>query len=106
MRGAVVAREVAGWLGLVAGMAIFIIALGLLMDQRLLEAVPATFIGFVVFRGGVHLLKSALALRAVLAAEKARESAAPNRPWSDGGRGAVTPAATDSVRRAQVSSRR
>ncbi len=103
MRRAVLAREVAGWLGLIAGMGVFGITLGLLMDQRLFEAVPATFIGFVVFRGGVHLLKSSLALQAVLAAEKARESVARGRTGSGSGRG---PMAAHPSGRAVASSQR
>jgi hypothetical protein len=66
MRGLLMVREVVGWLLLVGGVLVFGLALLLLMDQRLFEAVPAVAVGFVIFRGGIHLLKSALALRVVL----------------------------------------
>jgi hypothetical protein len=65
MRWGIILREVAGWLLLLLGLLVFAITLLLLMDRRILEAIPATAIGFVVFRGGIHLLKSALALGAL-----------------------------------------
>lgn len=65
MRIGLLLREGAGWLLLVVGLAVFGLALLLLLERRIFEAVPATAIGFIVFRGGIHLLKSALALQAV-----------------------------------------
>jgi hypothetical protein len=66
MRVFLMLREVTGWLLLASGMLVFGLALLLLLDQRVFEGVPAAGVGFVIFRGGIHLLKSALALRVVL----------------------------------------
>lgn len=66
MRLLLTLREITGWLLLASGMLVFGLALLLLLDQRVFEGVPAAGVGFVIFRGGIHLLKSALALRVVL----------------------------------------
>lgn len=57
-------REVGGWLLVLAGLYLFGQAYDLLLRRRLFEAVPAVFMGFVVFRGGIHLLKVAVAAQA------------------------------------------
>ena len=57
-------REVAGWLLLVAGLVVFGLVYDLLLRKRVFEAGPLVFVGFVVFRGGLHLLKVAMAARA------------------------------------------
>lgn len=57
-------REIAGWALVVGGLAVFWTAYNLLLAKRVFEAGPVVFIGFVVFRGGVHLLKVAVAARA------------------------------------------
>jgi hypothetical protein len=54
-------REVAGWALILVGLAVFLTAYNLLLDKRVIEAAPLTFMGYVVFRGGVHLLKVAMA---------------------------------------------
>jgi hypothetical protein len=54
-------REVAGWLLVLAGVWQFWNTYGLLTNRRVFEAGPSAFIAFVVFRGGVHLLKVAVA---------------------------------------------
>jgi hypothetical protein len=57
-------REIAGWLMLMAGLGVFAFALfGLLLRGKFVESGPAIMIGFVVYRGGVHLLKVALAAK-------------------------------------------
>ncbi|MBA2227464.1 MAG: hypothetical protein WHU94_03020 [Thermogemmata sp.] len=66
MRLLLMLREITGWLLLAGGMLVFGLSLLLLLDQRVFEAVPAAGVGFIIFRGGIHLLKSALALRVVL----------------------------------------
>jgi hypothetical protein len=72
-------REIAGWLLVGLGLFIFYTCFALLLTDRpprIFETGPLTFIGFVVFRGGIHLLKVAVAARVCL---QARE---PQRPIS------------------------
>lgn len=84
-------RDIAGWLLLGVGLAVFgLCYTELLLKRRLLEAVPATFIGFVVFRGGMHLIKVATAARAAREAAQqippprpARRPLGPNRPAAE-----------------------
>jgi hypothetical protein len=57
------AREVAGWLLLAAGLGVFATAAWMLLLGLPIEGSTMTFIGFIVFRGGVHLLKVATAAR-------------------------------------------
>jgi len=57
-------REIAGWLLILAGLAAFYQSYDFLMRKRVIEAVPLAFIGFVIFRGGIHLLKVAVAAQA------------------------------------------
>jgi hypothetical protein len=66
-------REIAGWLLLLMGLYVFLTCYAMLanIDQppRILEAGPLVVIGFVVFRGGIHLLKVAAAARVCLQAQ-------------------------------------
>lgn len=97
-------REIAGW-GLVAlGLFIFYLCFALLMNTgevvtadgrvivserpRIIEVGPLTFIGFVVFRGGIHLLKVAVAARVCLQAQE-RLDAGGRRPDAVSGRSPV-----------------
>jgi hypothetical protein len=64
MKFAYWSREVAGWLLILAGLLTFWQAYVFLLDRRILEAGPLSFIGFIVFRGGVHVLKVAVAAQA------------------------------------------
>jgi hypothetical protein len=57
-------REVAGWLLILAGLWQFWNTYTLLTNRRIFEAAPSAFIAFVIFRGGVHLLKVAVAAQA------------------------------------------
>lgn len=57
-------REIAGWLLVLAGLWMFWNTYVLLTNRRIFEAAPAAFISFVIFRGGVHLLKVAVAAQA------------------------------------------
>ena len=57
-------REIAGWVLVVIGLYVFLQAYGLLVNKRVFEAGPTVVIGFVVFRGGIHLLKVAVAAQA------------------------------------------
>jgi hypothetical protein len=64
-------REFTGWLLLALGLFIFYVCLLLLLDQppKLLPSGPLTLIGIIVFRGGIHLLKVAVAARVCLQAQ-------------------------------------
>jgi hypothetical protein len=56
-------REFVGWLLLVAGLGVFLQVLIFLNRSRPVEAGVATVVGVFVFRGGIHLLKVAVAAR-------------------------------------------
>lgn len=59
-------RELAGWLLVALGLYIFYICFLALFVERppfILEVGILAFIGFIVFRGGIHLLKVAVAAR-------------------------------------------
>jgi hypothetical protein len=58
------AREAAGWLLVLIGLGMFVMAYDLLLNKRIVEAGPAAFIAFIVLRSGVHLLKVAVAAQA------------------------------------------
>jgi len=57
-------REVAGWGLVLAGLFFFMQSYSLLINKRVFEAAPLSFIGFVVFRGGIHIMKVAVAAQA------------------------------------------
>jgi hypothetical protein len=68
-------RELAGWALVGLGLYLFLICLSILLSGPLtlpqyMEAGPLTVIGIIVFRGGIHLLKVAVAARICLHAEK------------------------------------
>jgi hypothetical protein len=57
-------RELAGWFLVVLGLYLFLICVDRALYARwVLEPVPIMIIGIVVFRGGIHLLKVAVAAR-------------------------------------------
>lgn len=57
-------REIIGWLLVGCGLAVFYVAYQQLLARRVPDVIPLCFIGFVVFRGGLHLIKVAAAVRA------------------------------------------
>ena len=61
-------RELAGWLLVGLGLLVFYVCFSLLLSDRpyILEAGPLTLIGIIIFRGGIHLLKVAVAARICL----------------------------------------
>jgi hypothetical protein len=68
-------REIAGWALVGLGLYFFLVCFAMLMVNPLtipmyLEAGFPAFMGFIVFRGGIHLLKVAVAARICLHAEK------------------------------------
>ena len=57
-------REVVGWVLIGLGLFVFaFVYFGLLRFGHIARSVPLTFIGFIVFRGGIHLVKVAVAAR-------------------------------------------
>src|SRR5207302_6223327 len=56
-------REVAGWMLVGLGLLVFYLCFALLMSRQIFEAGSFTMIGIFVFRGGIHLLKVAVAAR-------------------------------------------
>lgn len=83
-------REIVGWVLVALGLVMFFFAFGFLDAGLILEGGPLTLIGIIIFRGGIHLLKVAVAARVCLKAQEKLEqtSAAPgmlaalNRPAS------------------------
>jgi hypothetical protein len=74
------AREVAGWVLLVLGLFLFYRCYGMvtLPDRAyILEGWVLAFIGIFLFRGGLHLIKVAVAARIC---QESTEPAAPTRP--------------------------
>jgi len=89
-------REIAGWLLVGLGLYVFFIVASLLLDPRItyvpyLSTGPLILMGFIVFRGGIHLLKVAIAARACMhaQAELMRQAKEPARrpsrpaPWEE-----------------------
>jgi len=57
-------REIAGWALIGLGLLVFIIAFFIFLPHHMIvETVPAAFMGFIIFRGGIHLVKVAVAAR-------------------------------------------
>lgn len=61
-------REILGWCLVILGLYIFLVALAILLapppaHPRIFETPAIVVIGIVVFRGGIHLLKVAVAAR-------------------------------------------
>jgi hypothetical protein len=82
-------REVAGWVLVAAGLVGFAFAGVMLTREKAIEASTLTFASFVLFRGGIHLLKVAVAARICQEAAQAGQEQARSRPL----RPAVRPAA-------------
>ena len=79
-------REIAGWILLVLGLLIFYECFALMVSTppRFIQVLPLTFLGFIIFRAGIHMLKvSAAALVCLRTQEQlneARDASAPRRP--------------------------
>ena len=56
-------REVAGWVLMVLGLWLFYQSYSFLMNRMIVQSGPTVLMGIVVFRGGIHLLKVAVAAR-------------------------------------------
>lgn len=73
-------REVAGWLLVGLGLMTFYLSYLMLRNHDVMEAWPLAFIGFILFRGGIHLLKVAVAARLWARAQQGLETRAASRP--------------------------
>ena len=70
-------REVGGWLLVGLGLMIFYGCYAMLQNRQIVETGTLTVIGIFVFRGGIHLLKMAVAAQVCLEAqERATQDAA------------------------------
>ncbi|HEY8506028.1 MAG TPA: hypothetical protein VIL46_15690 [Gemmataceae bacterium] len=95
-------RELVGWVLIGLGVAVFgVCYFEFLRYRRVFEAGPAVFMGFILFRGGIHLLKVAVAARvcgqAAAGAPEPRPAGgngAARRQPGAGGRGDVRPSPT------------
>jgi len=56
-------RELGGWLLICLGLLCFGVVWRFCKQHYVLESVPMTFIGMILFWGGIHLLKVAIAAR-------------------------------------------
>ncbi len=57
-------RELAGWILVILGIISFIFTYTvLLLSGKVVESMVASFISFIVYRGGIHLLKVAIAAK-------------------------------------------
>ena len=90
-------REIAGWLLVAFGIGVFIVCFNLLFEislvrneqtgvdewmrtPRLLTVGPLSIIGIVLFRGGIHLLKVAVAARICWQAQENMRATRPATP--------------------------
>ncbi len=70
-------REAAGWALVLLGLYVFYLCYLFLRDARLIETGSLVVIGVIVFRGGIQLLKVAVAARIC---RETQEQLAPPRP--------------------------
>ena len=84
-------REAAGWALVAVGLWIFFEAFGLWARSHPLGAGAMTVAGIFVFRGGIHLLKVAVAARVCEQANDRLYPAPPARPAQTPRPGAVSP---------------
>jgi hypothetical protein len=73
-------RELAGWLLVGLGLLIFALVYDLCLRHDIFEAWVVLIMGIFVFRGGIHLLKVAVAARACRQAQERLYPAPPPRP--------------------------
>lgn len=74
-------REIAGWALILIGLYVLYLCVAVLLTDRplLLQSGPLALIGIMVFRGGIHLLKVAVAARVCLHADRTAEKPQPGR---------------------------
>jgi hypothetical protein len=73
-------REIAGWLMVALGLFGFYVCFVLVLYRQILEAWPWTIVSVVLFRGGIHLLKVAVAARICMQATERAEEQRPAAP--------------------------
>jgi hypothetical protein len=79
-------REILGWVLVVIGLYLFMVTVAILLTQppqhpRILEAPALVIIGIIVFRGGIHLLKVAVAARVCMQTQtEAKKEPAAEKP--------------------------
>ena len=58
-------REILGWVLVILGLYVFLVCMAILLkpNPSILEAPALVVIGVIIFRGGIHLLKVAVAAR-------------------------------------------
>jgi hypothetical protein len=75
-------REIAGWALLVLGLFMFYLCYEMISRRMVWEAGQWSIVGIIVFRGGIHLLKVAVAARVCMQAvdEISGDRVGPARP--------------------------
>ena len=67
-------REIMGWILVGLGLLVFYMCVVLFFNHLVIQVGPLFVIGIVVFRGGIHLLKVAVAARICLQAQEKTEA--------------------------------
>jgi hypothetical protein len=68
-------REIFGWFLVGLGLYMFYLSYAMMMNRMIWEAGQWSVVGIIVFRGGIHLLKVAVAARVCLqAADRVKDS--------------------------------
>jgi hypothetical protein len=85
-------REVMGWVLMVLGLWLFYQSYVFVMNKNFIGSGPTVLMGIVVFRGGIHLLKVAVAAKVCRQAPvEARPSASRPQPVRPQRRATVVP---------------
>ena len=63
-------REIAGWLLVALGLVAFWTVYEMSLQYHIFELIPMMVVGIFLFRGGIHLLKVAVAARACREAQR------------------------------------
>ena len=68
-------REVCGWVLVVLGLLAFYESWRMLWNRMIFETPAMVIVGFIIFRGGIHLLKVAVAARTAQRANRELDDA-------------------------------
>ena len=63
-------REIAGWLLVILGLFAFCVCYAMLVGGQVVQSGAFTVVGIFVFRGGIHLLKMAVAAQVCMQAQE------------------------------------